>query len=85
MTGPFKISALHVFIAEEDDGTEGVVAYHDPQQGWIPMVAADEARLQILRPAAQAMATSLNRNLRLIRVTEREEVEIIEPEKSDGE
>lgn len=80
----FKITTLHAFIATEEDGTEGVCAVHTGD-GWLPLIAADENRLAAIRPAAQFLATELGKEVTLIRVTAREDLEIIKPEKQYGD
>lgn len=52
-----KITSLTAFIAiDPTDGTEGLMAYHSGRWGWIPMVAADDARLRRFQSWADDIA-----------------------------
>ena len=43
------IKEIHAFIAVDDEGHEGLMAFWNPKEGWTPMVAADRERLESLR------------------------------------
>ena len=73
----FKIKNIHAFIAEDKDGTEGVIGMKTPD-GWMPFVCADEARIEYLRPIAQQIATTTKNKVKLVRFSVRENLEIIE-------
>jgi|EndMetStandDraft_9_1072997.scaffolds.fasta_scaffold586985_2 hypothetical protein len=72
-----RIDALWVFVSEDATG-EGVCAYMIGDTV-VPMVAADERRLEQLVPAAQKLATLQGRRIKLLKLTAREEVRVIEP------
>lgn len=73
-----RIYTLCVFVAE--DGDEGIAAFYDPRtQTHIPMVAADEARVDSLRPIAQQIASASGCTIRLFRFQVREMLEEITP------
>lgn len=78
MKGKLRINEMYAFVAVDDDGTEGVCAF--PLDGvWMPMVGADSARVEALRPMAQQMATGLGKNVEIVRFTLRESIETIQP------
>jgi len=72
------ISEMYAFVAEDGEG-EGVVAFLAPDGTWMPMVAADAARVDSLRPIAQAMGKSQNITIKLVRFDNRTEMETYEP------
>lgn len=72
-----KITEIYVFVAEvtgPDD--EGVVAMKAGDV-WLPLVGADRARVDSLRPIAQDMAQASGKPIRLLRFTVREELETL--------
>jgi len=74
-----RIDSMWVFISCDETG-EGVCAA--PLMGpgsLIPMIAADEARLQSLLPIARAIAAQTNKTIKLVRFTTREEIQTIIP------
>jgi hypothetical protein len=74
-----RITELFAFIAE-DEGPEdeGVTAFLS-SVGWTPMVAADRERVDSLREKAQAIASATSKQVRLVRFSVREELEVFEP------
>lgn len=81
MPQPFKIQQMFGFIATEADGTEGIAAFYSEHTGsWMPMVAADEARLASLLPIAKQIANATGRPITLKRFYYQEVVQEITPE-----
>lgn len=74
----FRVSEIWAFIARDDDGDEGVIAI-PTGLGIMPAVAADQARLDSLRPYAQTAARVRGRDVRLVRFSHMTEVEVIHP------
>lgn len=73
-----RIEQMYAFIAEDrGPGDEGVTAFKGPL-GWMPMVAADEARVESLREVAREMARA-GKRIKLVRFSVREEVEVFKP------
>jgi hypothetical protein len=74
----FVIRDLYAFLAVHADGDEGVAA---AQLGgnWLPLIAADPVLLEALRPIAQATARETGVTIRLVRFTQREELEVLRP------
>jgi hypothetical protein len=75
---PDRIERLFAFVAEDESG-EGLTGFWDPASGWMPMVAADEARVESLRQMAERIATESGKPIRLLRFDVRTEVETITP------
>jgi hypothetical protein len=72
-----RIEEVWIFISRDDKGNEGVCAFMHPTLGWVPMVAADEQRLESLRPKAAEIARLTSKSVHLIKLTTRLEVEVI--------
>ena len=61
-----------------DEGGEGVCAA--PMRGMtIPLIAADQRRLDVIVPTARRIADLFNKPVRLAKFTKREDVEIYQP------
>lgn len=78
LTG-FRIEALWAYVAVADDDDEGVIAFLARDGSWMPMVAADPARLESLRPIAEEMARAPGAGtIKLVKFTTREEIRTLE-------
>lgn len=75
---PFQVSEVYAFLAVDGEGAEGVPA---TQLGdmLMPLVAADRARLDDLRPIAQHLASAYGFPITVARFTVREDIETIQP------
>ena len=62
----FKIEDIWLFVSVGHDGDEGVCAFQ-VADGWMPMVAADEKRLEQLKPIAARLAQSTGQTVQLKR------------------
>jgi len=74
-----RITEIFAFIAEDagpDD--EGIAAFRHGQL-WMPMVAADIARVESLRKMAEGISQARGMTIKLVRFTAREELEMIRP------
>lgn len=72
-----RIEEMYAFVAEDagpDD--EGVVGMNTGL-GWVPLVGADMARVESLKPIAQQIAKQTGKKVKLLHFTTREELEII--------
>lgn len=77
--GQLKIDEMYAFIAlDPADNTEGVTAFLSPTMGNMPMVGADMARVEQLRPIAQGLAKRSGVKIKLCRFSVREELEVFE-------
>lgn len=81
-----KIETIHAFVADDGDG-EGLMAVMTPKGVMLPLVAADPARIESLRPIARAAADIAGRDYRLLRFSVREEIEAYAHQKApdDGQ
>ncbi len=72
-----RIDSLYAFVAEdsgpEDEGIIGV----QTEQGWLPLVGADMARVEALRPLAKSIGQQTGKTIKLLHFETRKEVEII--------
>lgn len=50
-----KITELYAFVATDPDGSEGIMAFRSGDH-WMPMIGADLARVESLRPLADRIA-----------------------------
>ncbi len=78
MKGQLRIDQMFAFIVVDDDGTEGIPAFLAPGGTAMPMVGADMARVESLRPIARRMARELKKPVTLCKFTTREILEVIE-------
>lgn len=79
MTKPFKITELYAWVIEDPtDGDEGVPAIEGPL-GPMPLIGADGARIESLRPAAENVARQVGRPVRLCKFSQMEVLEEIQP------
>jgi hypothetical protein len=60
-----------------DEGGEGVIAAPFPNIGMMPLIAADEARLNSLRPIVESIVRITGKSARLVKFSLREEIEEI--------
>jgi len=73
-----RIDRMYAFIAEDETG-EGLTGFLSVGGVWMPMVAADEARVDALREIAQSVATASGKQVRLCVFERRVELETIQP------
>lgn len=73
-----KVEEIFAFLAEDDEKGEGVCGFCDPlTRQWMPMVGADMARVESLMPIARSMAKELGRKIKLVKFSNRLELEIL--------
>ena len=68
---------MYAFTVVDEDGSEGVIGLLGPDGTWMPMVGADTARVEQLRPHAERMAASLGKDVTVLRFTVREQIDVI--------
>ena len=74
MSVPLTIENVWMAVSVEDNGDEGVCAVM-VGGAWMPLLAADRARLPFVEEQAQMLADQLpDKRIKLIRLTGREEV-----------
>jgi hypothetical protein len=74
--GGFRIDEVHAYIVVGESGDEGIAAFHTGQ-GWMPMICADKARIESLRPMAESLARETGHEIKLVRFAVRTDVETI--------
>lgn len=72
------VDVIFAFLAHDDEG-EGIVCVPAPGGIVMPLVGADLARIESLRPYAQMVANARQRPVRLVYFGERREVEVLPP------
>lgn len=74
------IECLYAFVSvDAGDGNEGLVGAPLGPVGCMPMIAADEKRLEQLIPMAEAIAKKFGMTIRLIKLSHREVIKEIKP------
>jgi hypothetical protein len=73
-----RIDHIWAFVSF-DDGGEGVCAAPMGGLGMVPLIAADPARVESLKPIAAHIAKSFGKPVRLVKFTSREEIEVYQP------
>lgn len=77
-----RITEMFAFVtsdSEPDD--EGIIGTNTTTHGWLPFVGANWARVDDLRPVAASIATTLGKEVRILRFAGPPEVvETLKPE-----
>jgi hypothetical protein len=69
MSMPERIDAIYAWVATEADGSEGICAHAMMYKGaemLMPLVGADRARVEALRPFARSIAERTGSPIRLV-------------------
>lgn len=78
-----RIEEMYAFIVEdsgpEDEGVIGIQSMEGDsgRRLWLPLVGADMARVNSLRPIAQGIGHQLGKKVTLVHFSNREDVEVI--------
>lgn len=75
----FRITKIHAFTCIDENDVEGVAGFLGPGGTFWPMVCADPARVDSLRPVAQQIATGRRVKITLAEFSVRKDVEAINP------
>jgi hypothetical protein len=71
-----RIDKIWAAISVDEEGNEGLVGFYSAQtKGWMPLVAADEARLVNVKEMAQKIARKQQCLVRLIELSTRVEIQ----------
>lgn len=70
----FKITELWAYISIADDGDEGICAIRLGDT-WMPLIMTDIARIISLRPHAEKIASDSKKKIKLVRFSQRTDVE----------
>ena len=74
-----RINNIWAFLSTDDDGEGVCAAPIGNGMLTMPLIAADKARLESLKPIAQKLANLFNKPVRLAKFTTREDVEVYQP------
>lgn len=77
MKGQLRIDEMYAFVVVDEDGTEGIPAFTAGDLA-MPMVGADMAKIEDLRPIAAHVASSFGKRVELVKFSSREHLEWIE-------
>ena len=73
-----KINEVWAYVSEDEKGNEGICGWLDQKTNqWLPMMAADEKRLESLRVLAIMIAKQTNKKIKIAKFSMREDVEEI--------
>jgi hypothetical protein len=75
---PFKLQELYAFVSKNENGNEGIIGMPSPQ-GVIPMFTADKKNLPKLLEGARLFANAMDQSITVLKFSNREEYETIEP------
>lgn len=78
MSNKHIIKTIHAFVVDGSEG-EGLAGFMNGAV-FMPMVAADEARIESLKGVAREIATATKRPIKILRFSVREQVDTIEPD-----
>lgn len=70
----FKIEKITAFVVTDEDGTEGIPAFSDPNGLMQPMVGADPARVKALYPIAIQLCATFGKEFRVLEFTNRVDI-----------
>lgn len=63
----FKIESVTAFVAIDEDGEEGIMGFKNPMDGtWMPLVCADEKRVEKMYPMAEAISNISGKPYRVL-------------------
>jgi len=72
-----RIEEMFAFVAEdsgpEDEGLVGT----NTGDGWMPLIGADMARVESLKPIARGIAEATGKKIKIIHFTQREEIGVV--------
>ena len=78
----FRVTMLHAFLCRDNpENDEGLVSMCVGGV-WFPLIAADERRLESLRPQAQAIAEKEGKRIELVRFVRGQVLETYDGRKS---
>lgn len=76
----FKIQTINAFISvDPETGDEGVLGFLSNDGTWIPMIVADEKRLELMLSKVMEICSDSGRPVTQIRLSHREDVDTIFP------
>lgn len=72
-----KIDEMYAFVVEDSGPDDEGIIGMNTKGGWMPLVGADMARIESLRPIARDIAHQLGKPVKLLHFDNRMELEVI--------
>lgn len=72
-----KIDEMYAFVVEDSGPDDEGIIGMNTKGGWMPLVGADMARIESLRPIARNIAYQLGKPVKLLHFDNRKELEVI--------
>lgn len=72
-----KVTEMFAWLAVEENGSEGIIAGPVGRHELMPLVGGDRKRMEALRPVAEYVQQQTGLRIKLVRFSEREELESI--------
>lgn len=67
MSSTKKISQMFAFVMDDGKGAEGIMGISAADGSWMPLVGADMARVESLKPLADDIAKQIERSYRILK------------------
>ncbi len=75
-----KIDKMFAYVvADKNTDDEGIVSMQMPNGLHMPLVGADMERAEALKPYAETIATTLNKEIKLIEFSSFKQISVIKP------
>ena len=69
-----RIEEMYAFVAEDSGPDDEGIVGMGTRAGWMPLVGADMARVESLKPIARNIAAQTGKKIKLLHFTHREEL-----------
>ncbi len=69
-----RIEEMYAFVAEDSGPDDEGIVGMNTGSGWMPLVGADMARIESLKPIARTIASETGTRIKLLHFTHREEL-----------
>lgn len=74
---PLIIEKLYAWIAEEDNGSQGIIAFAKPDGGWLPLVGANRTVIEAYRNFAADLSYKFKKKIFLMEFSTQKILETI--------
>jgi len=72
-----QITEMYAFVAEDSGPDDEGIVGMNTKLGWMPLVGADMARVESLKPIAKGIANATGKKIKLLHFIKREVIEFI--------
>lgn len=69
-----RIEEMYAFVAEDSGPDDEGLIGMNTGSGWMPLVGADMARVESLKPIAREIAEATGKKIKILHFTQREEL-----------